>query len=214
MLNEIIKGISMALNAAFGDGYEIYQNDVEQGLKEPCFLIAVLQPEITPMLGRRFIKRNPFDIQYFPTNPRNNAEMFTVAETMMEALDFITLPSGDLLHGTSVNYEIVDNTKTITGTIDEVRAVEQAVFLILNVERYEWLIYSWNYGFEKKSLIGKPVDFCIPEIERRVKEALLQDDRITAVENFQFEVNKKKVLTTFTVISIFGPIFTEMEVET
>jgi len=25
MLNEIIKGISMALNAAFGDGYEIYQ---------------------------------------------------------------------------------------------------------------------------------------------------------------------------------------------
>jgi len=26
-----------------------------------------------------------------------------------EALDFITLPSGDLLHGTSVNYEIVDN---------------------------------------------------------------------------------------------------------
>ena len=87
-------------------------------------------------------------------------------------------------------------------------------FLILNVERYEWLIYSWNYGFEKKSLIGKPVDFCIPEIERRVKEALLQDDRITAVENFQFEVNKKKVLTTFTVISIFGPIFTEMEVET
>ena len=29
MLNEIIKGISMALNAAFGDGYEIYQYDVE-----------------------------------------------------------------------------------------------------------------------------------------------------------------------------------------
>lgn len=111
-------------------------------------------------------------------------------------------------------YLIGQDTKTITGTIDEVRAVEQAVFLILNVERYEWLIYSWNYGFEKKSLIGKPVDFCIPEIERRVKEALLQDDRITAVENFQFEVNKKKVLTTFTVISIFGPIFTEMEVET
>lgn len=37
MLNEIIKGISMALNAAFGDEYEIFQNDVEQGLEEPCF---------------------------------------------------------------------------------------------------------------------------------------------------------------------------------
>lgn len=52
MLNEIIKGISMALNTAFGDGYEIFQNNVEQGLKEPCFFIAVLKPEITPMLGR------------------------------------------------------------------------------------------------------------------------------------------------------------------
>lgn len=109
MLNEIIKGISMALNAAFGDEYEIFQNDVEQGLEEPCFLIAVLQPEVTPILGRRFIKRNPFDIQYFPSAPGNNAEMFTVAEKLIEVLDFITLPNGDQLHGTSVNYEIVDN---------------------------------------------------------------------------------------------------------
>lgn len=109
MLNEIIKGISMALNAAFGDEYEIFQNDVEQGLEEPCFLIAVLQPEVAPMLGRRFIKRNPFDIQYFPTAPGRNSEMFMVAEKLIEVLDFITLPGGDLLHGTSVNYEVVDN---------------------------------------------------------------------------------------------------------
>lgn len=109
MLNEIIKGISMALNAAFGDGYEIFQNDVEQGLKEPCFFIAVLKPEVTPMMGTRYIKRNPFDIQYFPTSTGKNAEMIAVAERMMEALDFITLPNGDLLHGTSVSYEIVDN---------------------------------------------------------------------------------------------------------
>ncbi|WP_148355324.1 phage tail terminator family protein [Anaerotruncus colihominis] len=109
MLNEIIKGISMALNTAFGDGYEIFQNNVEQGLKEPCFFISILKPEIIPMLGRRFIQRNPFDIQYFPTSPGNNAEMITAAETMIGALDFITLPGGDLLHGTSVNYEVVDN---------------------------------------------------------------------------------------------------------
>lgn len=35
--------------------------------------------------------------------------MITAAETMIGALDFITLPGGDLLHGTSVNYEVVDN---------------------------------------------------------------------------------------------------------
>ena len=56
------------LNAAFGAGYEIYQNDVEQGLKEPCFLIAVLtDPDISPVAwADRFMKRNPLDIQYFP----------------------------------------------------------------------------------------------------------------------------------------------------
>lgn len=53
----------------------------------------------------------------------------------------------------------------------------------------------------------------IPEIERRIREALLQDDRITAVENFQFELNKRQVLTTFTVISIFGALNVEKAVE-
>lgn len=101
----------------------------------------------------------------------------------------------------------------ITGTIDQREAVKQAVFLILNTERYEWLIHSWDYGVELHNLIGKDRDFCIPEIERRIREALLQDDRITAVENFEFTVNKNKVLTTFTVVTIFGDIETEQEVE-
>ena len=118
---------------------------------------------------------------------------------------FTTLPSR--------TFKMNHDTLTITGTVDQIRAVEQAVFLILNTERYFWLIHSWNYGVELHGLIGKPVDFCLPEIERRVREALLQDDRITAVQNFEFEVNKKQVLTTFTVISIFGAINTEMVVE-
>ena len=108
MLNEIIKGISMALNAAFGDGYEIYQNDVEQGLKEPCFLIAVLKPDISPLQKNRFMNRNPLDVHYFPTSGRNNAELFTVAGDLMECLEFITLPNGDVLHGTSMSYEVED----------------------------------------------------------------------------------------------------------
>ena len=105
----------------------------------------------------------------------------------------------------SRTFRMNHNNLTIIGTIDEIQAVEQAVFLILNTERYEWLIHSWDYGVELHNLIGKDVEYCIPEIERRVREALLQDDRITA--------NKKKVLTTFTVVSIFGEINAELGVE-
>lgn len=118
---------------------------------------------------------------------------------------FTTLPSRTL--------KMDHDWKTITGTIDQIQAVEQAVFLILTTERYQWLIFSWDYGVELQNLIGKDPEYCIPEIERRIREALLQDDRITAVENFQFEVNKKKVLTTFTVFSIYGNINVEKVVE-
>ena len=126
-------------------------------------------------------------------------------DDLRQDFEFETLPSR--------TFRMNHNSLTIIGTIDQIQAVEQAVYLILNTERYEWLIHSWNYGVELHNLIGQDVEYCIPEIERRVREALLQGDRITAVENFQFEVNKKKVLTTFTVVSIFGEINTEMGVE-
>lgn len=99
------------------------------------------------------------------------------------------------------------------GMVDTIQAVEQAVYLILNVERYQWLIYSWNYGVELRDLFGKPVRYCITEIERRIAEALLQDDRITAVQDFHFETIKRVVKTTFTVVSIFGEFGATMEVE-
>ncbi len=108
MLNEIIKGIAMKLKTIFGDGYRAYQNDIEQGLKEPCFFIDVLKPELSPLLGTRAVKRNPFDIHYFPKCAGNNSEMFGVAEKLMLGLAFITLPNGDLLRGTNMSYEVVD----------------------------------------------------------------------------------------------------------
>ena len=39
MINDIIIGISNAIYAEFGSDYEIYVDDVKQGLNEPCFFI-------------------------------------------------------------------------------------------------------------------------------------------------------------------------------
>ncbi len=103
--------------------------------------------------------------------------------------------------------------KVVRGTVDGLEAVEQAVFLILNTERYQWLIHSWDYGVELKGLIGKPMPYCAAEVPRRVTEALLQDDRITAVEGFSFQTEKKRLRTSFTVVSIYGAFRTGTEVE-
>lgn len=102
--------------------------------------------------------------------------------------------------------------QVVRGTIDQLEAMEQAIYLILNVERYEWPIYSWDYGVELMDLIGRHPDYCKAEIQRRVSEALLQDDRITEVKDFHFTVTGKKILSEFTVVTIFGQTNAEVEV--
>lgn len=108
MLNEIIKGVSIKLGSTFGDGYKFYANDVEQGLQTPCFFLAVLKPELSPRPGQRYLSRNPLDIRYIPADGSSNTEMYAMAGELMDALEFITLPGGDLLHGTGMSYEVTD----------------------------------------------------------------------------------------------------------
>ncbi len=100
----------------------------------------------------------------------------------------------------------------ISGFIDEKEAVKQAILLILNTERYKFLIYSWNYGAELEALIGTHPDIVEDEAERLISEALLQDDRITAVYDFEFSRSRDALLVNFKVDSIYGDIDIETEV--
>lgn len=100
----------------------------------------------------------------------------------------------------------------VVGTVDGVEAVKQAVFLILNTERYENMVYDWDYGFETQDLIGMPIGYIYPELKRRIEEALTQDDRIESVEAFDFEKSGAIVTVSFTVISKQGIFETETEV--
>ena len=109
MVNELLNGISIKLNQVFGDGYEIYgDTDVIQGLKEPCFFISVLNPSQTKMIGQRYFREYPFDVQFFPINSGDNVELQEVASELFLALEYITLLNGDLVHGTLMSYEVVD----------------------------------------------------------------------------------------------------------
>ena len=123
----------------------------------------------------------------------------------------------------STEYEFIESpTKTyamqldgdrIRGKTDERKAIEQAIYKILLTERYQYLIYSWNYGIELKDLFGKPIPYCCVELERRIKDALLQDTRITNVYNFEFENPKfETILVRFTADTIFGEIDITKEV--
>ena len=101
----------------------------------------------------------------------------------------------------------------IQGHADGAEAVKQAIYLILNTERYQYPVYSWNYGVELMELFGKPVNYVLPELKRRIAEALLQDDRVTAVDQFAFETEGGKVHVTFVAHTVFGGMELEKEVD-
>lgn len=109
MINDIIKGVAITLNTAFKGKYKIYQNDVEQGLELPCFLILTLAPSVSPLLMNRYMEKVPLDVHFIPETGRDNAALLDMAADLAEALEFITLPGGDLLHGTSMSAQIEDD---------------------------------------------------------------------------------------------------------
>ena len=76
----------------------------------------------------------------------------------------------------------------IVGTVDGIESIPQAIFKILYTERSTYLAYSDNYGIELMDLYGMPTTYILPELERRIKEALEWDSRIESVDNFEFEL--------------------------
>ena len=105
----------------------------------------------------------------------------------------------------SKNYKMHIEQNVISGLCDELEAMKQVIYKILNTERYQYIIYSWNYGIELLDLYGEPVTYVCPELERRIKEALVQDDRINDVNNFEFDLTEKRTIKVkFAVHTIYG----------
>lgn len=104
------------------------------------------------------------------------------------------------------------NEGTISGHVDGKEAVRQAIYCILNTERYDWVIYSWGYGVERKDLFGKPMGVAKSKVKKRITEALTQDDRIMGVDAFSFSQEGRKLNVCFTVHTQYGDVEASMEV--
>lgn len=104
-------------------------------------------------------------------------------------------------------YKMLIEDEKVLGTTDDLDAIEQAIYKILNTERYKYVIYSWNYGVELDDLFGKPIPWVMSEIPRRVHESLIQDDRINDVIEFELSHDGKgNVLAKFKAVTVAGVI--------
>jgi len=96
---------------------------------------------------------------------------------------------------------------SISGFVDELEACEQFVYKVLNTEFEAHEIYGSAFGVELDDLFGESLIYAISEIDRRYSDALLRDDRITSVSNFEFkQLANNKLAVSFTVGTIYGDL--------
>lgn len=106
-------------------------------------------------------------------------------------------------------YKLDFEKQTISGTVDEAEAVKQAILKRLMTDAGVHDIYSDDYGLSVNDLIGLSPGIVRSEIERRITETLLRDDRITAVTDFSSTVNGDEMILSFAVTTIYGEITVE-----
>jgi hypothetical protein len=90
------------------------------------------------------------------------------------------------------------------GKIDGIEALKQSIYMMLNTEADQHIIYPYTYGMKTIDLIGKPSYYVVGVLPNRITETLMKDTRITNVSDFEFEINRNKLTVKFTVHSVYG----------
>lgn len=129
------------------------------------------------------------------------------------------LPSNTLNESLEV-VEDIETSKTYkilidgnNGYIDGIESLKQFIYKLLSTEKYNYPIYSFNYGIELENLLGKDYDYIKIELKRRIEECLLDDERINSVNDFKFTRNLDSLKVEFNVESIYGNTSISKEVD-
>ena len=76
--------------------------------------------------------------------------------------------------------------------------MKQAIFLVLNIPRFRHEIFSWNYGSELEPLFGQANTVMLQvRVQEAIRDALIQDDRITDVTGFSFARRGTEMAVSF-----------------
>jgi len=95
---------------------------------------------------------------------------------------------------------------------DGQEAVRQFIRKAIETARYRFLIYNSSYGCELTTLLGQDIshELLKREIARVITEALLVDDRIQVVDEFEIRRDNDQIFANFTVHTHEGVIKQEV----
>lgn len=127
MVNSILNAVTKQLGTTFGNSYHYYVEDVEQGLKTPCFtvdLLIPLQRSKSPVLYDRTM---PIVVHYFSDSTNNlKNDCYVMGERIIECLEYLPF-EGTLIRGEDISWQIVDDVLQVfvTYKFTTVRVTEQ-----------------------------------------------------------------------------------------
>jgi phage baseplate assembly protein W len=105
-------------------------------------------------------------------------------------------------------YRLDFETGEIGGRIDGTEAIRQLIHKAVQTIRYQYPIYSEDYGCEIRHLLGKPYSqgFIQVEMVRMIVEALVYDERIERAYDFTIHAEDDEVYVAFSADTVQGTI--------
>ena len=103
-------------------------------------------------------------------------------------------------------------TRRIRGRGDGWEAIRQAVEIIVSVERFKWQIYTPNFGTDYDGLLGTEPGYAASELQRRLEDAFLPDNRILGMKDFTWSFSGVSLSASFTVRTVLGDVESGLEV--
>lgn len=121
MISKVLDGVCERLYESFGNEYQIYTEQVEQGFKEPCFFVSVISTKMTPQLCARqkgrYIFNTGVNIIFFPEqNDITRETLYSVGMNVVDIMEYISC-EGDLIRGNNIICEFVGENGEMVASI-------------------------------------------------------------------------------------------------
>lgn len=102
---KILDGITLALRTEFPK-QQVFDDEIRQGLHPGAFNVVLVNASQQQIVGERYRRILLFDVLYYPRCGREDC--LKIADRLSLLLNVISLPDGDLIRGSGMEFEIID----------------------------------------------------------------------------------------------------------
>lgn len=107
----------------------------------------------------------------------------------------------------NLSYRLDFDRRRLVGTVDGIHATAQAIQKCILTEQGVHPIYT-DYGVKTEDLIGRDAEYVFAVLQKRIRAALVRDNRVLGVTDFTVAVSGHVMTVGFTAKTVYGDIDT------